>query len=66
MRKRLLPVAAWRHDKRIEPDVVARYVQLRFARRRRSSASRSRATCWSEHTEKHRQGHENSLRLAGL
>jgi hypothetical protein len=25
-----LPVAAWWHDQRIEPDVIARYVRLRF------------------------------------
>jgi hypothetical protein len=27
-----LPVAAWWHDQRIEPDIVARYVSLRFAK----------------------------------
>lgn len=34
MWKRLwrLPVAAWWHDQRIEPDIVARYVELRFAK----------------------------------
>jgi hypothetical protein len=27
-----LPVAAWWHDQRLEPDIVARYVALRFAK----------------------------------
>jgi hypothetical protein len=27
-----LPVAAWWHDQRLEPSIVARYVSLRFAR----------------------------------